>query len=80
MNKMLAARLIRRIRLIIANRVEFYCFAYLHIITWRLLVRVYRQPLSAMLNTVKLGSRKYFSLPNYSWTNLLCPLFVYVVV
>ena len=30
-NKMLTARLIRRIRLIMANRVEFYCFAYLNI-------------------------------------------------
>ena len=45
-NKMLTARLIRRIRLIMANRVEFYCFPYLNIISRILLVRVFTQSLS----------------------------------
>ena len=46
-NKMLPARLIPRIRLIMANRVEFYCFAYLNIISQGLLVRVFTPSLSA---------------------------------
>ena len=47
LNKMLTARLIQSIRLIMANRVEFYCFAYLNIISQGLLVRVFTPSLSS---------------------------------